>query len=101
MCETHNVIAWQPSAASVALEAHHITPRIMQDELARAVGKLPQDHFDSAMSLIVARHPELHPGSEDMVSTDPLMYSRCHGFPQNAARLCNDPLCWQVASDPL
>ena len=39
----------------------------MQDELARAVGKLPQDHFDTAMSLIVARHPELHPGSEDMV----------------------------------
>ena len=31
------------------------------------MGKLPQDHFDTAMSLIVARHPGLHPGSKDMV----------------------------------
>ena len=40
------------------------------------MGKLPQDHFDTAMSLIVARHPELHPGSEDMVRALLISYQK-------------------------
>ena len=44
----------------------HPRGRGTQDELARAVQRLPQEHFDTAMALIVGSHPELHPGSMDM-----------------------------------